>query len=94
LSFVFGYYPKEGNLAGPYAAADLKFADLVESYFTKFAKTGNPNGAGLPVWPAFGKARSYVKFTRDGTVEEGKDLRAGPCKVFKDIIEAQINKGK
>ncbi len=94
LSFEFGYYPKEGNLAGPYAAPDLKFADLVENYFTNFAKTGNPNGAGLPVWPTFGKARSFVKFTREGTVEEGKDLRGGPCKVFKDIIEAQINKGK
>ena len=94
LSFVFGYYPKEGNLAGPYAAADLKFADMVESYFTNFAKTGNPNGAGLPVWPELSAEAAYVKFTREGTVEEGKDLRGGPCNVFRDVIEARMKQGK
>ena len=88
LSFVFGYYPKEGNLAGPYTATDLKFADMVESYFTNFAKTGNPNGVGLPVWPEFGAEAAYVKFTREGAVEAGMDLREGPCKVFRDVIEA------
>jgi len=94
LSFVFGFYPKEGNLAGPYTPADLKFADMVQSYFTNFAKTGNPNGAGLPVWPEFGAAAAYVKFTREGGVEVGNDLRAGPCKVFLDGIEERMKRGK
>jgi para-nitrobenzyl esterase len=94
LSFVFGYYPKDGNLAGAYTAADWKFADMVESYFTNFAKKGNPNGAGLPVWPEFGATAAYVKFTREGTVEEGKDLRGGQCNVFRDIIEARMKQGK
>lgn len=94
LSFVFGYYPKEGNLAGPYTAADLKFADMVESYFTNFAKTGNPNGAGLPVWPEFGATAAYIKFTREGTVEEGKDLRLGQCNVFREVVDARMKQGK
>jgi para-nitrobenzyl esterase len=91
---VFGYYPKEGNLAGPYTAADLKFADMVESYFTNFAKTGNPNGAGLPVWPELGTTAAYVKFTKNGTVEEETDLRGGPCKVFREVIEEGVKRGK
>jgi len=83
LSFVFGFYPKEGNLAGPYTAADRKFAGMVESYFTNFAKTGNPNGTGLPVWPEFGSEAAYVKFTRAGTVDEGHHLRGRFCRVYR-----------
>jgi para-nitrobenzyl esterase len=33
------------------SAPDIKLADQVSSYWTNFAKTGNPNGKGLPNWP-------------------------------------------
>jgi para-nitrobenzyl esterase len=72
----------------------LKFADLVESYFTNFAKTGNPNGDGLPAWREFGEAGAYAKFTRDGTVEEGKDLRGAACKVYRDVLDDRLKQAK
>ena len=49
------------NLGGPVAAPrpeDLKMSELMSSYWTNFAKTGNPNGPGLPVWPEFSAERS------------------------------------
>jgi para-nitrobenzyl esterase len=32
----------------------------MSSYWVNFAKTGNPNGPGLPEWPAFSNAENKV----------------------------------
>lgn len=45
-----------GNLAGnhvyAWTPADEQVSHVMEGYFAQFIKTGNPNGAGLPHWPA------------------------------------------
>jgi para-nitrobenzyl esterase len=38
---------------------DLRLSDQMATYWSNFAKTGNPNGAGLPVWPKFTEAGNY-----------------------------------
>jgi para-nitrobenzyl esterase len=40
--------------------ADRQVAEEMSSYWVNFAKSGNPNGPGLPVWPAFTTAESKV----------------------------------
>jgi len=37
-------------------------AEKVSAYWTHFAKTGDPNGDGLPRWPPFGEQNETVMF--------------------------------
>jgi para-nitrobenzyl esterase len=44
----------------PWTDTDRKVADIVSSYWVNFAKTGDPNGAGLPQWSPYDPASDQL----------------------------------
>jgi para-nitrobenzyl esterase len=58
----------------PWTADDRKLSDTISSYWTNFAKTGNPNGPGLPEWPGYSKADRYeVMHLQMGGLKNGAE---------------------
>ena len=48
-----------------WSTADRKVAEEISSYWVNFARSGNPNGQGMPVWPAFTNIDSKVIYLGD-----------------------------
>jgi para-nitrobenzyl esterase len=43
----------------PWTDADRQTSEVISTYWTNFAKTGNPGGAGLPEWPQYRPEGGY-----------------------------------
>ncbi len=51
VAYVFKYL--DWNPMTKFTDEDRKLSEVMAAYWTNFAKGGNPNGEGLPEWPAF-----------------------------------------
>jgi para-nitrobenzyl esterase len=72
LPFVFQY-----PFGGPWNDDQREIGRKMAAYWTNFAKTGNPNGDGLPIWPEFNaQNESTMRLGRQFGPETMPDLPA------------------
>lgn len=79
LAYVFGNLDEPGA----YDLTDRSLSDQMMGYWVNFARTGDPNGPGLPAWPAFTVANeAHMEF--GDTVRPGARLYKDECQFIEE----------
>jgi para-nitrobenzyl esterase len=84
LWYVFNHLDQE---PWRWSEADRKVAEEISSYWANFAKSGNPNGPGLPAWPVFTNTDSKVLYL-GGPISVGGVASIDSLKVFDAVYSA------
>jgi len=89
IAFVFGTLAaRPGSTMSP---EDQAVSRIAQSYWVKFAKTGDPNGAGLPAWPRHDPSKNSIfEFRPDGSAGAGPDA----WKARLDVMKLATESGK
>ncbi len=95
--YVFGTLDGAALLEGPdrpgkfgyrVVDSDRRYADLIRRYWVQFAKTGDPNGEGLPGWPAVSPGNDLMlEFAQHAPVVR-RDFHLVPWQFFEAHFEA------
>ena len=73
IAYVFGTFP----WPFPWSDSDHKLSDAITSYWTNFARNGDPNGEGLPRWPAYSASADQALELGDKIAVRSETNKAG-----------------
>lgn len=69
----------------PWTEVDRRLGGLVSSIWVQFAKSGNPNGPGLPAWPKY-SSENPILFEISGSPKSGPPPFAEQLQVVHKIL--------
>jgi para-nitrobenzyl esterase len=71
IEYVFGALDSRAQMA--IRPEDRALSDLMQQYWTNFAKTGDPNAPGLPRWPVYSPASNWQVMRLDASPATAPD---------------------
>jgi para-nitrobenzyl esterase len=91
VPYVFGTFQVRAFGWLPFTPADHKLSQIVQSYWTNFAKTGDPNGPGLPHWFAWTTDKEpYLSFGESGDAVPQQDFSPMFCHLSPGRLKEQL----
>lgn len=73
LSYVFGLAGEDDGVLTqrPFNQREEQLSGVIQDYWSNFARSGNPNGDDLPIWPKFVASEAVGAVFSEGTVVAG-----------------------
>ncbi|WP_348262234.1 carboxylesterase family protein [Telmatobacter sp. DSM 110680] len=91
LPYVFGTFQARTFSWLPFNATDQKLAQTMQGYWTNFAKTGDPNGPGLPQWTPWNASQEpFVVFSQSGDAKPQKNFAPIYCHLAPERLNRQL----
>ena len=91
IPYVFGTFHDRMMAWLPFSATDQKLAATMQTYWTNFAKTGDPNSPGLPHWAPWNSTNEpYMTFTEEGTAAPLTSFAPIFCHLSPDRLKQQL----
>ena len=87
ISFVFNSHPRGLKITD----RDMALTEAMMTYWSNFARTGDPNGTGVPQWPAFSLERD-VWLDLNHSIREIEGLRARKLDILEETLLGRIEK--
>lgn len=75
VAYVFGAFHDSTWHWLPFTPDDTGLSVLIQTYWTNFAKTGNPNAPDLPNWPAWSdEKKEFLEIRKDGSISAQRNF--------------------
>jgi len=93
VPFVFNAFDDPAWHWLPISDTDRELSNVMETYWTNFAKTGNPNAPDLPSWSAWKDGdEPYIDFAPSGKAEPWRGFSPLLCHLEPERIKSQLEK--